>query len=170
MTITLSPITTDEDLQAVAAMASEIWHEYWPIILSEEQIDYMVDLLQSYEPIAHDVRQAHYRYWFIIDETGRRVGYTAAQAQEETQRLFISKIYLYKEERGKHYASQVLSFYEDLGQSEAWQALYLTVNKQNELGCRAYEGRGFTTIDSVETDIGHGFIMDDFIMEKRLDD
>ena len=45
--------------------------------------------------------------------------------------------------------------------------MYLTVNKYNELGVRAYQGKGFETIDAVETDIGHGFIMDDFIMERR---
>ncbi|MEG2864298.1 MAG: GNAT family N-acetyltransferase [Eggerthellaceae bacterium] len=170
MNISLFPLTTDEDLHAVADMASEIWHEYWPAILSKEQIDYMVKHLQSFQPIAHDVRQAGYRYWFIIDEAGRRVGYTAAQTQRETQRLFISKIYLYQEERGKHYASAVLNFYEELGRTEGLKALYLTVNKHNELGCRAYTGHGFTTIDSVQTDIGHGFIMDDFIMEKQIAD
>ena len=44
--------------------------------------------------------------------------------------------------------------------------MYLTVNKHNELGIRAYRGKGFETIDAVETDIGHGFIMDDYIMER----
>ena len=45
-------------------------------------------------------------------------------------------------------------------------ALYLTVNKHNELGIRAYRAKGFETIDAVETDIGEGFVMDDYIMEK----
>ena len=49
-----------------------------------------------------------------------------------------------------------------------FEAMYLTVNKYNELGIRAYEGTGFETIDSVETDIGGGFIMDDYIMELKL--
>ena len=46
--------------------------------------------------------------------------------------------------------------------------MYLTVNKGNELGIRAYEGNGFETMDAVEADIGSGFIMDDYIMEKRV--
>ena len=44
--------------------------------------------------------------------------------------------------------------------------MYLTVNKGNDLGVRAYRGNGFSVIDAVETDIGQGFIMDDYIMEK----
>ena len=46
--------------------------------------------------------------------------------------------------------------------------MYLTVNKYNDLGIRAYKGTGFEVVDAVETPIGNGFIMDDYIMEKRL--
>ena len=46
--------------------------------------------------------------------------------------------------------------------------MYLTVNKHNDLGIRAYKAKGFETIDAVETDIGNGFIMDDYIMEKKV--
>ena len=89
-------------------------------------------------------------------------------SEPETNRFFISKIYLRAEERGHGFASQTIRFYEDLCRARGLAALYLTVNKHNDLGVRAYRGKGFETIDSVETDIGQGFIMDDFIMEKRI--
>lgn len=48
---------------------------------------------------------------------------------------------------------------------EYWPAhIDLTVNKGNELGIRAYKGNGFDIIESVEADIGNGFVMDDYIM------
>ena len=37
-----------------------------------------------------------------------------------------------------------------------------------EEGIRAYKAKGFETIDAVETDIGNGFVMDDYIMEKKV--
>lgn len=46
--------------------------------------------------------------------------------------------------------------------------MYLTVNKGNELGIRAYKGHSFETIESVESDIGNGFIMDDYIMARPV--
>ena len=88
--------------------------------------------------------------------------------ETDTNRFFISKIYLRAEERGHGFASQTIRFYEDLCRARGLAAMYLTVNKHNDLGVRAYRGKGFETIDSVETDIGQGFIMDDFIMEKRI--
>lgn len=98
----------------------------------------------------------------------RIVGYTGGHVETDTNRFFISKIYLCAEERGHGFASQTIRFYEDLCRARGLAAMYLTVNKHNDLGVRAYRGKGFETIDSVETDIGQGFIMDDFIMEKRI--
>ena len=156
MTIEFVPVETPEDRAALAALASEIWHEYWPALIGEAQTDYMVEQFQSLEAIERAA------------EDGRTVGYTGGRVEPETNRFFISKIYLRAEERGHGFASQTIRFYEDLCRARGLAALYLTVNKHNDLGVRAYRGKGFETIDSVETDIGQGFIMDDFIMEKRI--
>lgn len=43
--------------------------------------------------------------------------------------------------------------------------IQLTVNKHNINSINAYKKWGFKTIDSVVTDIGSGFVMDDYIME-----
>lgn len=98
----------------------------------------------------------------------RIVGYTGGYVEKATNRFFISKIYLLKEHRGQGFASAAIRFYEMLARERGLDALYLTVNKHNELAIRAYKGNGFEVIDSVETDIGEGFVMDDYIMEKKL--
>ena len=43
--------------------------------------------------------------------------------------------------------------------------VYLTVNKNNKTAIRAYEKNGFVITTSVVTDIGQGFVMDDYIMK-----
>ena len=96
------------------------------------------------------------------------MGYTGGHVEPETNRFFVSKIYLRAEERGKGFASQTIRFYEDLCRTRNLHAAYLTVNKHNDLGIRAYRAKGFETIDAVETDIGNGFIMDDYIMELQV--
>jgi GNAT superfamily N-acetyltransferase len=83
--------------------------------------------------------------------------------------LFISKIYLYAQERGKHYASRVIEFYEAACHAEGMSGMYLTVNRGNELGVRAYLGRGFVVVEELAADIGEGFVMDDYIMAKLLE-
>ena len=108
-----------------------------------------------------------YEYWFVVDEAGKTVGYTGGCEEPQTSRYFISKIYLLVEERGKHYASQIIGFYTDICRARDLHSMYLTVNKHNDLGIRAYYGKGFVTIESVKNDIGNGFAMDDYVMEKE---
>lgn len=164
------PVKTDEQVHQLADLARSIWNEYWPAIIGQAQTDYMIEQFQSYEAITRDMAHNDYEYWFIVanagEEAERIVGFTGGHNEPETGRFFISKIYLLEQERGKHFASEVISFYNDLCLQRGFHAMYLTVNKHNEMGIRAYEGKGFTTIELAETDIGHGFIMDDYIMER----
>lgn len=44
----------------------------------------------------------------------------------------------------------------------------LQVNKRNEKAIRVYRGAGYGVREEVVVDIGSGFVMDDYIMEKRL--
>ena len=170
MATRFAPVETDAQTHQLADMAGAIWSEYWPAIIGQEQTDYMIEKFQSYKAISRDMTENSYEYWFIVadqgEDTKRVVGFTGGHNEPETNRFFISKIYLLAAERGKHFASDVIAFYNDLCVQRGLRAMYLTVNKHNELGIRAYRGKGFETIDAVETDIGHGFIMDDYIMER----
>ena len=170
MNIAFDAVRTVDDQQRLAALADEIWHEYWPALIGNAQTDYMVEQFQSLDAIERDMSEHAYEYWLLRAEAdGRIVGYTGGRVETETNRCFISKVYLRAEERGKGFASKVIAFYENLGRERGLAALYLTVNKHNDLGVRAYLGKGFETVDAVETDIGNGFVMDDFIMEKQLE-
>lgn len=169
MAIQFKPVQSEAEQEELAVLASAIWNEYWPALIGQAQTDYMVENFQSLNAIKRDMTDNGYEYWFLLDDAGNVIGYTGGHDEDETNRFFISKIYLLKEERGKGYASQVIRFYEDLCADRSFDAMYLTVNKHNDLGIRAYDAKGFKTIEEVETDIGEGFIMDDFIMEKRFE-
>ena len=182
MLVEFQPVVTDEEKKALAQMAGEIWREYWPALIGEAQTEYMVANFQSLEALERDMAEHGYEYWFVraADELTaaelaegrepafRTVGYTGGHVEPETNRFFISKIYLLAAERGKHFASRVIEFYDRLCADRGLTAMYLTVNKHNDLGIRAYQGKGFVTIDAVETDIGEGYVMDDYIMERAV--
>ena len=160
---------TQDSAPELAELAASIWREYWPAFLGTAQTEYMVEQFQSLPAIERDMREHAYEYWFIhAADDDRVVGYTGGHVEPETNRFFVSKIYLRAPERGRGFASATVRFYEDLCRTRGLSALYLTVNKHNDLAIRAYRAKGFQTIDAVETDIGNGFVMDDFIMEKSV--
>lgn len=83
-------------------------------------------------------------------------------------RLFLSKLYLHEKSRGKGLSSILLRKAIEFAEKLDKKAIYLTCNKYNRNSLDIYKAKGFAAIDSVKTDIGNGFIMDDYIMQLDL--
>lgn len=160
--ISLVPVGKDQ-IGRLAEMASAIWHEYFPCILTEEQIDYMVDKFQSERAVTDQIENGGYRYFFIT-YWGNRIGYTALKPEQKT--LFISKVYLSVEYRGKGLGTLAVKEIFRLYSDEGFHSAYLTVNKLNAKAIKTYERNGFTKVREQKADIGNGFYMDDYVMEK----
>jgi GNAT superfamily N-acetyltransferase len=165
MQVQLERVTTEEQLVRLAEIASAVWHEYFPCLLTPEQIDYMVEKFQSYPAMRRQMAEEGYEYYFICAD-GETVGYTGIR--EDGEKLFLSKLYLTKENRGKGYAGRTLDFLTELCRERGKKAIWLTVNKYNEHTIAVYGAKGFETIRSQVTDIGNGFVMDDYVMEKPV--
>ena len=82
--------------------------------------------------------------------------------------MYLSKLYLYKDERGKGFSRQMIAFVAEEARRENLCAVELNVNKHNERAISVYRKNGFMTVESVKNDIGGGFYMDDYVMEKRI--
>ncbi len=152
-------------LETLVPLADEIWHEYFPSIISKEQIDYMIQTFQSYDALEDQVKHKHYHYFQIWYE-GNLVGYTGLCF--EPDRMFLSKLYLKKEVRGLGLASDVFCFIKKVAFQECYSSIYLTCNKKNTHSLDVYKKWGFECMEEVVTDIGNGFVMDDYIYEYTL--
>ena len=156
---------SEEEIPSVAELASGIWHEYFPIILSDEQIDYMVERFQSSDAMLEQVHEKGYHYAYIT-EGDDILGYTAVCPRGDC--LFLSKLYLKKENRGKGLGSASLQLIFQYARENGFRSVCLTVNKHNDKAISAYRRNGMEVIHSICTDIGDGFVMDDYVMEKVL--
>ncbi len=154
-----------KDIKEFAKLASLIWHEYWTVILSPEQIDYMVEKFQSESAVKEQIKNEHYTYFYIIVDD-EKAGYIGLSRKEDY--LFLSKLYIKKEFRHKGLGTQSFEFIKDYAKSNNYKRIILTVNKYNTNTINAYKKWNFDTIDSVVTDIGNGFVMDDYIMEYKI--
>ena len=83
--------------------------------------------------------------------------------------IFLSKIYIHADKRGQGFGKEAMTFVESMTRDLNFNVLSLTVNKNNDIALRAYEKLGFMNHGPLETDIGEGYIMDDFLMRKVLD-
>lgn len=158
-------VNSPDDVVRVSDMADRIWRENYKNILSEEQIDYMIDNFQSPTAITRQMVNEHYEY-YLLDNDEAYIGYVAFVKEKE--KLFISKIYLLSEFQHKGYGKATVDKIRDIAISEGINKIWLTVNKNNVNAIKAYEKYGFENKDSTITDIGNDFVMDDYIMEMQL--
>jgi len=165
MELAFHPVRTEEEIGTLARLASEIWNEYFVEIISVEQIDYMVDKFQSYPALTELIGRQGYEYYFMNDG-GENVGYIGIKA--EASKLFLSKFYIRKEHRGRGFASQALAFLEGVCRERGLGAVWLTVNRHNDSTIAIYKKKGFEVVREQAADIGNGFVMDDFVMEKAI--
>lgn len=163
--VVLTEALTDDQLKRIADIADEIWHEYFPCILTQGQIDYMVDKFCSFDAMKENIAAEGYSYCFIR-KNGAELGYTAYKTDGD--RLFLSKLYLFRAERGKKYARGAFEALKDIARERGLRAIWLTVNKHNDPTIAAYKALGFKITGEGVTDIGSGYVMDDYYMEYTL--
>lgn len=165
--LNFTEVKTDTQIETAAALADEIWHEFFPSVLSAEQIDYMVEKFQSAHAMKEQMISEGYTYFLLLNG-GTRVGYIAIR-HDIDGRLFLSKLYVKKEHRGKGYATEVFEFLKKYCRENGLNAIWLTVNKHNDTAISVYEKRGFRKIGEGVTDIGKDFVMDDYYFQLDID-
>ena len=151
--MTIREIESGSDIMEVNRLAGLIWHEAYRGIVSREQIAYMIERFQSVRAITEQLALEGYRY-FLMEDEGRADG-----------RLFLSKVYLLHEARGQGRFRQMLEYLRGLCREVGARTIWLTVNRRNERAIGAYRRAGFREVRAQVTDIGGGYVMDDYIME-----
>ena len=154
------------ELRMVAELADEIWHECFVDIISAGQIDYMVEKFQSLDAMIRQVEEQSYTYLAVYDGDDL-CGYIAVKSEED-DRFFLSKLYLRADKRGQGIASAMLARVFDEARTAGKSSVYLTVNKHNDRAIAVYKKTGFVITDEVVTDIGSGYVMDDYIFTYTL--
>lgn len=164
------PVTRPDQVTTVAALAHEIWYEYYVPLIGRAQVDYMVARFQTPQAMQAQIDQGH--EYFLVQQqldSGKRfdIGYCALQEQPGRV-MFLSKFYLHHAARGSGTGRRCMEFIEGLARRRGLSLLWLTVNKGNP-AVQAYQRLGFRIAAELVMDIGGGFVMDDYRMEKALE-
>ncbi|MEL6917951.1 MAG: GNAT family N-acetyltransferase [Bacteroidota bacterium] len=156
--------TKNTDYEIIAGLAVTIWHGHYTPIIGVEQVNYMLQKFQSVAAIKAQIKKG--ASYYMIMEQECAVGYLSFFKNKES--LFLSKIYILSNLRGRGIGRTAISFIENSAQELACNTISLTVNRHNTASINAYEKMGFKKMKPMITDIGKGFVMDDYYMEKKL--
>lgn len=166
MTLEINDITKPCDISAVAALAADIWAEHYTPLIGAAQVAYMLSQFQSETAIGKHIAEGYHYSAAFVD--GTAAGYCATRYEPDKRRVFLSKIYVAAPFRRQGVAQSLLRHH--LTALAAWPvtSVWLTVNKHNAGSIAAYQRMGFVIVESIVTDIGGGYVMDDFRMEMKI--
>lgn len=153
-------------LPLLAQFARPIWEEWFTPLLGAAQVAYMLDRFQSPRALARQVEREGYRYFFITDG-GEAAGYTGV-CPDPGGGLFLSKLYLTRSARGRGLARKAFAALCACAREQGLPYIRLTVNRHNTQAIAVYAHLGFQRTGAAVTDIGGGFVMDDYLYEYRL--
>ena len=166
MTVEINHVSSPDEIAVVERLAQEIWPQHFTPIIGASQVVYMLEKFQSTEAILSQINSGW--EYYLVAAGNEIVGYAGLVPDIDAKRLMLSKIYVKKSARGKGVGKSILGFVERKCKLEGLGTLWLTVNRFNNGPISWYEDSGFVTIDEVKEDIGGGFIMDDYVMERKI--
>ena len=158
-------LDTPESLQIVRNIADEVWPKTFAPILPPEQIPYMMNMMYAPEVMERELREGYHFAALVVDDVPS--GYISwSPCHGDSAKLH--KVYLLTSCHGKGFGRMMLDYASEVCRAAGFKRLRLNVNKHNERAISVYLKNGFEIIESVKNDIGGGFFMDDYVMEKRI--
>jgi GNAT superfamily N-acetyltransferase len=158
---------TKEALPAVQRLAGVIWRQHYPGIITDGQIEYMLARMYDLDVMRREMMEQGIVYEGLFLE-GRMIGFCSHGRQPDPADYKLHKLYVLAQHHGSGRGSAALRHVEQQAKAAGCRFLMLTVNKRNEKALRSYRANGFRVRDGVVADIGHGYVMDDYVMEKGL--
>jgi ribosomal protein S18 acetylase RimI-like enzyme len=167
---------TAADFETLARLAEAIWRTHYIRIIGSAQIDYM--LAERYTPEKLRLYLNADDRWLMLLRTdgpdgNLAVGYcsyalTGDPGEMKPGVMKLEQLYLLPELHGKGLGRLMLCHVEEQARARGRSTLVLQTNKRNTNAIAFYRKAGFTVCEEAVFDIGNGFVMDDYVMEKML--
>lgn len=157
---------TIEDIPLINEIAQKSWRKHYPGIISNEQIEYMLEQMYSKAELKNHFENPNYHYYLLGDDE-RTLGIMGFENHYQPNTTKLHRIYLLEEAKGKGLGKLALNFLKEQVKNEGDKRIILAVNKKNS-SYHFYIKQGFRTYEEGIFEIGDGYVMDDYLMEFFL--
>ena len=152
------------DIPLIRELTFKVWPQTYAAIISKEQINFMLEMMYSETSLQQQMNDGC--QFIIVYDESEAVGFAAYQETEPSV-FKLHKIYVLLSQQGKGTGRFVIDYILSTVEKRGATALQLQVNRNNKAK-DFYEKLGFILIEEADFDIGNGFFMNDYVMEKRL--
>ncbi len=155
---------TNKDISLIKELTFSVWPQTYRDILTNEQIDYMLEMM--YSPASLEKQMQDGCIFIIVYNDKEPVGFASYQLLDN-KIAKLHKIYVLPSQQGKGTGNFLLSYIISQVKEQGAASLQLQVNRNNKAKA-FYEKKGFVIIQEADFDIGNGYYMNDYVMEKTL--
>jgi ribosomal protein S18 acetylase RimI-like enzyme len=158
-----------EQLGIVADLAYAIWPVAYADMISHEQLNYMLEKIYALDALSHQMKAMDHQFIVVFDENQKPIAFASygLTSDESTEFIKLHKLYILPDLQGKGIGKSVVSYIVSEMMKQGQNLLRLNVNRNN-IALNFYHKLGFEIIKEEDIDIGNGFFMNDFVMEKRI--
>ena len=154
---------TEDDIPLINSLAQKIWRLHYPSIISQEQIEYMLEKMYSPEALKNQMQDGHCFELCYADD--KPIGY-CSYSKQDNRNYFLHKMYI---GTAQHHKGIGTWFFKQVFEKiSGIKNLRLTVNRKNYTAINFYFKNGFIIEEVKDFDIGNGFWMNDFVMVKNF--
>ena len=157
----------EADIEAVGALAREIWRAHYPGIISSAQIEYMLDERYSPAVLRAELRKQGF-WWDLLLRAGVPRAFSSYFRTEQLDEMKLDKLYVHPDCQRRGYGGLLIDRAAVCARAQRCSRLVLAVNKGNANALAAYCKHGFQIEAAVVKEIGGGFVMDDYVMVRSL--
>ena len=154
------------DIPVIQEIAKRTWPITFQNILSESQIDYMLEMMYSPQALTEQMQEKNHVF-LLAKEMENSVGYISYQLEYTPGNTKIHKIYVLPNTQGKGIGKLLIDEVLKIAKQKKQSSLTLNVNRDNR-AIRFYKHLDFKIVGEENIPIGNGFLMEDYIMEKAL--
>lgn len=159
-------VATNSQLEIIQDLAKAIWPDSYGAILSQEQLEYMMEMMYSLDSLENQLKNNN--VFLLVKEENDFIGFASYELNfQNSNKTKIHKLYILPTTQGKGVGKKLILYIQDVAKKNSNSALILNVNKYNKAK-DFYLHNQFEIADSLVVDIGNGYVMDDFVMEKKI--
>ena len=155
----------EADINTIIDLAYQIWPATYGHLMPPDKLQYMLRLMYSANALSDQMEQGHTFLLATIDK--EPVGFASFSATKQAGIYKLHKIYVRTDIQGKGIGKALLNGVTNEIRSFNATNLQLNVKRDNSAKL-FYEKAGFTVIREEDIDIGNGYFMNDYVMEKAL--
>ena len=155
------------DAPVIQHLACKIWPGAYAEILSARQVSYMLHLMYAIPMLQQQMASGQQQFLLLLNEQQQPVGFAGWGLEKAPHLAKLHKLYVLPCTAGTGAGSTLLQQVLHRAKQAGATHLQLQVNKHNKAQ-QFYLRQGFTVVESKVMDIGNGFVMDDYIMQRAL--